>query len=280
VPEGVSICEYSLYVDSDGVTRGYHVYLHKDRATTKDFYVGKGSGRRGWDTEGRHDLWKQKVASLVAGWDVEIAKQDLSEIEALELEAEMAEVYGGCAAGGGKLANWIPGGEDLVAIRLEVQLDDVGWSQAYREARSFKEFPRAEKQDMVGRLKKGLDGIVKKLVHLEQHADETGDERLADSIFDVDVPVRSLLDVAENFLRRRESWKDLALALEDACDSLESELEDIAMHHAEIRPLLRKSYAIAAKLLSAIDSGIQVTGRRPKILPRASREAARKVLRE
>jgi hypothetical protein len=247
--------EYELYVDSDGVTRGYYVYLHRDLATSEVFYIGKGSGRRAWDTEGRHDLWKQKVVSLAAGWDVEVAKHDLSEIEAFELEAELVELHGGCAAVGGKLTNWIPGGEDPVSIRLELRLDDGGWGQAYQEARIFKEFPRAEKQDMVGSLKKGLDSIVKELVHLERHAHETGDEHLADSISDVDVLVRSLLDAAANFLRRRESWKDLGLALEDACDSLASELEGIAKHHDKVKPLLMQSHALTSKLLSAIDSG-------------------------
>jgi hypothetical protein len=36
-----------LYIDADGVKRGYYVYAHKDCATGSVFYVGKGSENLG-----------------------------------------------------------------------------------------------------------------------------------------------------------------------------------------------------------------------------------------
>ena len=100
-----------LYIDQGGVVRGYYVYLHKGRTTGVVFYVGKGSGQRAWESIGRNELWKGRVATLDNGWEVEIFKNDLSEIEAFVLEAELVEKYGGCAADGGTLTNWVPGGE-------------------------------------------------------------------------------------------------------------------------------------------------------------------------
>lgn len=73
------------YIDGEGVERGYYVYLHKDKATGKVFYVGKGIGRRAWETGRRSNTWKEKVASLTNGWEVEILAKDLSELKAFEL---------------------------------------------------------------------------------------------------------------------------------------------------------------------------------------------------
>jgi hypothetical protein len=244
-----------LYIDSEGVIRGHYVYLHKVRPTGEVFYVGKGSGRRAWETDGRNDKWKERVASLVSGWDVEIVQRDLSEIEAFELEAHLVEQYGGCAADGGRLTNWIPGGEDPISIQLGIQFDDGGWSAAYCEARTFKEFPRKDQEAFVAGLNRELDAILSKLEPLESEADDRDDEKLFDSVSDLDCILRSLHDVASDFLHRRVPWKDFALALEDALEDLESELEDIAKHHKKVKPLLKQACKVTPKCLLTIDSG-------------------------
>ena len=33
-----------LYVDSEGVERGYYVYAHREKETGEVFYIGKGHG--------------------------------------------------------------------------------------------------------------------------------------------------------------------------------------------------------------------------------------------
>jgi len=66
------------------------------------------------------------------------------------MEAELVEQYGGCAALGGTLTNWIPGGETTPSMQLGFQFDDGGWSAAYEAARRFKEFPRGEEEVLAG----------------------------------------------------------------------------------------------------------------------------------
>ncbi len=100
-----------LYLDSEGVKRGYYAYVHREKDKGEVFYVGKGHGRRAWETTGRNDLWLEKTASLGDGWEVVIIEDDLSEIEAFELEETLVWKYGGPASTGGDLTNWIPGGE-------------------------------------------------------------------------------------------------------------------------------------------------------------------------
>src|SRR5262245_2803202 len=115
----------TLYVDSDGVLRGYYVYVHKDKATGKVFYVGKGQGKRAWSKSKRHANWQEMVTSLGGAWDVEIVKNDLSELEAFDLEAELVDHHGGAAAEGGGLTNWLPGGENPDAVSIIVELGSM-----------------------------------------------------------------------------------------------------------------------------------------------------------
>lgn len=245
----------NLYIDSEGVKRGYYVYLHRDRSTGEVFYVGKGKGRRAWRTDPRNGNWKEKVSSLTSGWDVEIAKQDLSEIEAFAIEAELVEKFGGCATNGGTLTNLIPGGEDPVSTRISVHWDDRGWSTVYYEARKFHEFSRDKQEVLVKDLIKELDVIMGKLEYLEQEAEDNDDEKLSDGLMDIDSLIGELSDVSSDLLLRRVSWKDFAIGLEDTFDSLELELVDIAQYHESLQPPLKQAFEIAAKALLRIDSG-------------------------
>ena len=247
--------QHRLYVDSDGVKRGYYVYLHRDRATGKVFYVGKGSGRRAWDDSGRNPGWKEMVASLTNGWDVEIIEEDLSEIEAFEREARLVEQHGGCAATGGTLTNWVPGGEVPASIELRIQFDDGGWSAAYYDARKFKDLPRRRQETLARRLNRVLDAIIRRCDVLEMQADDNDDDKLSDYVGGCGCTIGSLSDASSDFLRRRASWKDLALAVEDALDDLESEMEDIAKHQEEVRSLFKRALKVVASLLREIDTG-------------------------
>ena len=244
-----------LYLDSEGVTRGYYVYVHKDCATRTVFYVGKGQSRRAWESTGRNDLWRKKVASLTEGWEVEIVQDDLSEIEAFELERTLVEQYGGASAYEGQLTNRIPGGEEPLAIRLEVLALDPVWSAAYYEAREFVALPRKQQEAIVASVKSKLEPVIEQLSDLEDEADESEDERLLDSVSNVDSIIRSLLDTSSDFLRRRVSWKDFAFAIEDACGDLESELEDADEYHAKVTPLLKQAFLAIKGLYNSVDSG-------------------------
>ncbi len=106
----------ALYIDGEGITRGYYVYVHKDPETGAVFYVGKGHGRRAWQRAGRHQLWLGNTRDLKGLWDVELVHTDLSEIEAFELEARLVKEHGGPASCGAAAEN-LPTGYPEVKIQ-------------------------------------------------------------------------------------------------------------------------------------------------------------------
>ena len=70
----------------------YYVYLHK----TKDgipFYVGKGKGKRAWDTNNRNSNWIELV-NQITEYDVEIVNDKLSERQSLEIEKNLISTIG------------------------------------------------------------------------------------------------------------------------------------------------------------------------------------------
>jgi len=77
----------------------FYAYVHKD-IDGNVFYVGKGKGRRAWDTGRRHILWQHYVERLNGKFKVEIVADGLREDEAAYLEADLMAKYGG------QLVNW------------------------------------------------------------------------------------------------------------------------------------------------------------------------------
>lgn len=242
-----------LYVDDKGVMRGYYVYLHRDRATGRVFYVGKGCGDRAWNTSERNDEWKDHVSTLNKGWEVILAHQDLSEMEALELEEQLVEANGGAGSQGGTLTNWFPGGEHPEAVRFEfgIEIPDDG----YDETRQFKTLARATQEEFAKRIRKELLPVAKKLDELIEEADRTGDHKLDSSVTDLEPIVGDFMDYLSDFERRRISWKDLALSLEEFFDDSESEFKEIAKYDRRVRPLVERTYKVARDYLAEIDTG-------------------------
>jgi hypothetical protein len=85
----------------------YYVYTLKDPRSSpaKPFYVGKGVGTRAWDHLLIPDATKKgrRIAEIKeAGFDVLVTKacEDLTEIQALRLEAELIAAFGLEGAGG------------------------------------------------------------------------------------------------------------------------------------------------------------------------------------
>jgi hypothetical protein len=206
--QGTDVRFDSLYVDADGVRRGYYVYLHRERKSGNIFYVGKGCGGRAWEQAKRHDNWIEKIASLSGQWEVVIVKYDLTELEAFDLEHKLVDRYGGAACDGGTLLNRVPGGEDPLSVAVTVALSEQGqaWQTAYEESRQFKVLDRDQQEQFVRRVSEGLNPIIASVDELRDEAEE--DDAIDDSLMDIDCIVGSHLDFAKDFLRRRISWKD------------------------------------------------------------------------
>jgi len=244
-----------LYIDAEGVRRGYYVYLHKDKATGEVFYVGKGAGRRAWACNGRPDEWYKRIATLSAGWDIEVVAEDLSEHEAFQLEAECVEKYGGCQANGGTLTNWLPGGEIKLAIEIGIAYDDHGWSKAYYDARNFKRLPRPEEESFVRQLATTLDTHLLTLNQFKTALETRANDRIEDNILTLDCIIGSLNDSILDFLKRRCSWKDMCISLEEALDDLIGEFDRIRKYGRNTKTVLQKARMAITAALGEIDTG-------------------------
>ena len=246
---------YKLYIDSNGVKRGYYVYVHKDCASGEVFYVGKGHGQRAWNTKSRNSKWESKVKLLSDGWQVEIVQDDLSENEAFDLEISLIEKYGGPQALGCKLTNEALGGESSLEINLGFQLNDNGWSQAYFDARIFKQFPREKEEALVQEYNESLVSIYHEIERFNDIAFTQEDETLIEIADNLEYLAGSLMDFNRDFLRRRISWKDLAISVEDMIEEIECDLENEQIYHIDAKSVLERVLCIATTFLTKIDTG-------------------------
>jgi len=94
----------------------YYVYALKDPRTGKPFYVGKGTGVRAWEHEVKPDKTRKgkRIAEIRdAGGDVLVSTlaDDLSELQALKLEAELISAFGTETTGGPLTNAVMPTGE-------------------------------------------------------------------------------------------------------------------------------------------------------------------------
>jgi hypothetical protein len=244
-----------LFIDEDGVERGYYVYAHKNSHTNVVFYVGMGHGRRAWDKTRRPQAWQETITAIRDAWTVEILKDNLSELEAFQLEHEKVIEYGGPARSGGKLTNIVPGGQDPLAGTLCAQIPEFGWSEAYHAARRFRVISRLEQEQLVKDCLAQIDSTETALDDLDYEASENQNDSLADSAWTIGNIVRNLTRDGEHFLRRKISWKDLCMGIENAHDELATEMRNVNTHHARVRPLLELAASKITALFASVDSG-------------------------
>lgn len=95
----------------------YYIYALKDPRTSpaRPFYVGKGTGSRAWEHTIRVDATRkgQRIAEIQgAGHTVvtTVLADDLTEVQALKLEAELIAAFGTEATGGLLTNSVIPSG--------------------------------------------------------------------------------------------------------------------------------------------------------------------------
>lgn len=84
---------------------GFYVYIHRN-CSGKIFYVGKGAGRRAWDMNSRHPVWKRYVEKTGGTVSVELVRHGLDKDAALDLEDALLNQYGQ------QLVNWFNPGRD------------------------------------------------------------------------------------------------------------------------------------------------------------------------
>lgn len=224
---------------ADDLDRSFYVYLHIDKAAGVPFYVGKGRGSRASSTEGRNAEWQAKVESLPQGYDVQIAKSNLTEVEAWDLEVELIRKHGKIADGTGSLVNILDGGEPGLAAVVELSgLGDYFAEVAQRDydSRTYRE-PDAEEEAEF------LDDVENLLGWLVSKADVFSEDT------DLEITFGMATDMVREVIRdrrkRRIPWKDVAYSLEDAVDTLdldglilEDESPDLVAAAEELQEML------------------------------------------
>ena len=120
-------------------TNFYYVYALKDprQSPARPFYIGKGTGSRAWDHLAKYDRsekYKRIRGILASGKEpiVFVLADDLTESQALKIEAELIGAFGTEATGGLLTNVVVPAGlggkkrEDLVVPHGAIERSQIG----------------------------------------------------------------------------------------------------------------------------------------------------------
>lgn len=89
------------------IPEGYYVYAYLRESDFSPYYIGKGKGKRAWDTRGRHSGTPKNYNNII------ILASNLDEQEALVLERQLIAWYGRKNKGTGILRNLTDGGDGV-----------------------------------------------------------------------------------------------------------------------------------------------------------------------
>jgi len=97
----------------------YYIYIHINPVKNEIFYIGKGYGKRAYDRNCRNNHWYNTVNKY--DYDVIIINENLTEIDAYELEKKYIKTFGRRDLGLGTLVNLSDGGEGVVNPSVDVR---------------------------------------------------------------------------------------------------------------------------------------------------------------
>jgi hypothetical protein len=253
-----------LYIDEDGVKRGYYVYLHRSKETGKVLYVGKGSGQRAWNSKKRNPDWKSKVEELGDNWEVEIYEDDLTEIEAYRLEEKLVKELGFFDDENDQLTNRFPGGDMPATFTTGSDYEKRDWDKAYDKFRRFKTLDKLEKEKLATDLYEDLNEIYNQLWELYNEVDYSKDieDETTGLYFPGDVigAFEDAMVASKEFLKNRISWKDFCLDIEYSFDWFNEEWvgedkENAKNLSGDVFEYFLESRRLVSEAYQKIDSG-------------------------
>jgi hypothetical protein len=256
-----------IYIDAEGVERGYYVYAHACKKSGKVFYVGKGKNDRAW-SDNRSRAWHEYVAALSEGYEVCLLHKDLTEEESIKLERTEIETHGGPSSAGGSLVNWIEGEYgDGFGLAVEVVVDlsggdkevadiDRRYWETYWAARKFKELSPSDRKACAERFSELVDPALEPVgrVHDEYvlRTDTLGPEGI-NSTVSISCEIRRL---ARQLRNRKMRYLDFCCAVEDQLGQLTYMLEQ-----SEIAPkyfkMIQTVHRALLQWFSLFDTGNQ-----------------------
>jgi hypothetical protein len=225
-----------IYIDAEGVERGYYVYVHTCKATGKVFYVGKGEEERAWSDK-RSRAWHEYVATLPQGYGTSLLHTDLTEEESIKLERKEIELHGGPASAGGTLVNWISGeyGEGFgLAVELVVDLSggdkdvaeiDRRYWETYWAARKFKELSPSERKACAEKFSEICDPAIEPVERVNEEYLFRTDVSLPADISSTRSKAYEIGRLARQLRNRKMRYFDFCCAVEDQLGQLTYRLE-------------------------------------------------------
>ena len=91
--------------------RVYYVYAHYRPGSDIPFNIGKGTGKRAWKKRYQNLFWTN-IVNKYGGFDVQLLLENLTEYEALCMEAMYINAFGRRDQGKGPLVNLTDGGDN------------------------------------------------------------------------------------------------------------------------------------------------------------------------
>jgi len=225
----------------EDVDRSFYVYVHKDKLTGVPFYVGKGRRKRAFRKDRGSD-WKQRVRSLPNGYSIEIAQDNLTEDEAYDLECELIQKYGRLENGSGTLINKSLGGENNLGITLAFNIPGL---ENLNDETHLRNLNATEEQEL-------LECLASKMGEFQSKFISAVDEEESDLEMTVGGAISLVATSVKKRAKKRISYRDLAIVLEEAADDVELDLED-ADKAGERKEVLSLSHEIMAFLKSKVE---------------------------
>ena len=236
----------SIVRDNDPeVISNFYVYLHKNPASGEVFYVGKGRGKRAYQTGSRNNEWEQVVAASDGKFDVEFVEVDLLEDEACDLEAETISKYGQRWNNTGPLVNQSLGGRNEMGGPV-LTVSIPGMAEAW-EAYECRLLQGKERDSFADAVLKYLESYDSELRNVFGNDDEESDD-----YFELDFMINPALEVAKQFRKRRESCKSIGFQLSELIEDMHSFLEDEDFQKSRGRVLARRILTEIPKLYETI----------------------------
>jgi len=227
------------------VISDFYVYLHKNPSSGEVFYVGKGRGKRAYETGNRNNEWEQVVAGCGGTFDVEFVEVDLLEDEACDLEAETIRKYGQRWNNTGPLVNQSLGGRNEMGGPV-LTVSIPGMAEAW-EAYACRLLQGNERDSFVDNVLKYLESYDSELNNIFGNDDEESDDYC-----ELELMISPALEVAKQYRKRRESCKAMGFQLSELIEDMHTFLEDEEFQKSRGRALAKKILAEISKVYETI----------------------------
>ena len=224
--------------DVDAIS-DFYVYLHKDPKTGIPFYVGRGRGKRAYDRTSRHKEWYDFVETIGGRFKVEIVEKNLRESDAGEIEANLIAKYGKKRDGAGPLVNWTDGGEDEMGnLTISIDISDLLSPESKEHQKKkygatvYRVLLGEERERFINKFSEILESLLDDLDDIHGEEDEWSS---------LEATLSTLESYTLQFSKKGISSQDMAFYIDEAIESLQSDLKYADPLRKELEAILKRA---------------------------------------